>query len=214
MLFYFLLCFLFSKAARRMLFLPSRAEAHHPRELGVPYEDLMIVSRGNKRIHAWFFPRDNARYTVLYCHGNAGNISAGGRLYAVCQLLDLNLQVLIFDYQGYGRSEGRPSETNTYADARAAYEFLCRNKNIAEKNIVIWGKSLGTGVAIQLAGQKNKIRGLVLLCPFTSMLDVARNIFPALGTLAGFFLWRKPYQSLRKIGRVHCPVLMYCCILQ
>jgi hypothetical protein len=148
------------------------------RELGRPFEDLTFAASDGVKLNGWFFPADTnaarASLVFLICHGNAGNISH--RLSHVSALLQTGASVLVFDYRGYGRSEGRPDEPGTYLDAQAAHAWL-QHRGFAGTNIVALGESLGGGVAAELA-LREPLAGLVLLSTFTSVPDLGGELFP------------------------------------
>jgi fermentation-respiration switch protein FrsA (DUF1100 family) len=138
---------------------------------------------------------------LLFCHGNAGNIA--GRIRSLRLFHDLGLSVLIFDYRGYGRSEGRPSEAGTYADVRAAWRFLLEEEGLRPGEIVVLGRSLGGAVAIDLA-LLHPPAALIVESTFTSTIDLGSRLYPWLPVR---WLGRIRYDSARKIGRVTVPKL-------
>src|SRR5262249_28235600 len=141
-------------------------------------EDIFLKSADGNEIHAWWCPTSDwskEKGALLYCHGNAGNLSHRCEGIASWQK-QFGTSVLIFDYPGYGRSEGRPSETGCYAAAEAAYNWLVEQKHISGSQILFYGGSLGGGVAVELATHKSH-RGLVLVKTFTSVPDVAHDVF-------------------------------------
>lgn len=154
---------------------PARQIVYTPDAVGLKYEDAYFSAEDDIRLHGWFIPAANARGTVLFSHGNAGNIS--GRLETIRMLHGLDLNVLIYDYRGYGKSEGRPDEAGTYLDAQAAWNFLTGEKNIPESTIVIMGRSLGGAVSAWLA-TRVKPTGLILESTFTSAKDLAQELYP------------------------------------
>lgn len=159
-----------------LIFFPSRKLYATPESAKLGFEDVEIDSDGTL-IHGWFVPAGPESPVVLFCHGNAGNIS--DRIEIVRHIHDAGLSVLIFDYAGYGRSEGHPSETQANADALAAFGVLLA-RGYTPGQIIVYGRSLGGGVAAHLA-QSKSIKGLVLEATFTSLLDVARlhyGLFP------------------------------------
>lgn len=194
---------LFLKAMeRRMIFYPTRQLNWLPSQSGLAFQDLRLRCADGVTIHGWFIPAPApSRATVLFFHGNAGNISH--RLDKIFILRDLQLDVCIVDYHGYGQSEGKPSEKTTYLDADAAYQWLTRDKGINPRQILVWGESLGGGVATYLAA-KQPVGGLVLESTFTSLPDVARTIYPFLPTR---WLMANRYDSLSRIRQVQVPVL-------
>ncbi len=191
----------------RLVFHPARDFAMTPDQLHLPYEDVHINVTANERIHGWFFPADHCdpgatRPVVLFCHGNAGNISH--RLETAEFLLDLGVDVLLFDYRGYGGSDGSPSESNAYADAEACYRWLTDEKSYDPKQIVIFGRSLGGAVAADLA-LRHPCRGLILESTLTSVADMAERVFP-LPLVRHLVRYR--FNTADKVGRVSCPILV------
>ncbi len=189
-----------------LVFHPTAEIPLTPADAGWVYEDLTLATSDGVNINAWFVPVENARGVVLFCHGNAGNI--GHRLDSIRIFRDLGLSVLIFDYRGFGRSEGRPSETGTYLDVRAAWEFLVGEKGVEPQRIVIFGRSLGGTVAAQLAaylGQEKTPGALILESTFTSLPDMAARLYPYLPVR---WLAKYSYNSLGRMSDVHAPVLV------
>lgn len=174
-------------------------------ELGRPFEDIYFSAPDGVRLNAWFFPADadspRRRFVVLICHGNGGNISH--RL-SLCQvLLQVGVNVLVFDYRGYGRSGGKLSEEGTYCDAQAAHAWL-RQKGFGPENIIAFGESLGGGIASELA-VREPVGGLILQSTFTSIADLGAELFPWLPVRR---LNTIKYDTLKKLARVRKPVLV------
>ena len=130
------------------VFFPSARLETTPEMIGMPFEDVTLTTRDNVRLHGWYIPAENARATLLFFHGNAGNISH--RLDSIKIFRDLGLSVFILSYRGYGRSEGRPSIAGTKLDALAAWEWLTEERGIPTGEIVVFGRSLGGAVAMEL----------------------------------------------------------------
>lgn len=190
----------------KLIYFPSREIETTPDELGLPHEVLDLRASDGTRLSGWYLPApgsEGERRVVLYCHGNAGNVS--GRLdRAIAFHRHLRVDVMLFDYRGYGESEGRPSEEGTYRDARAAYTFLRKSKGFPPERIVLFGESLGAGVAVQLATEV-ATAALVLESPFTSIPDMAREVYP----WVPFAQWvRTRYDNIEKIASVHAPLLV------
>jgi hypothetical protein len=189
----------------RMTFAPGREIETEPHQVGLACEDIFINVSENERIHAWYFPATSTEptsKTVLFCHGNAGNISH--RLTTAQLLLELGVNVLMVEYRGYGRSDGEPSETNMYADAQAAYDWLLDQKQLIPDNIFLFGRSLGGAVAVEI-GVANKCGGVIVESSFTSIVDMGKRIYPYLPVS---LLARYKFDSISKIGRVRCKVLV------
>jgi fermentation-respiration switch protein FrsA (DUF1100 family) len=163
-------------------------------------EDVTLHSADGVRLHARYVARDPGAPTLLYLHGNAGNLAERSELLQYFSGLGANL--LALDYRGYGQSDGVPSEAGLYADARAAYAWL-RERTPAER-IVPMGESLGGGPACELAAT-DSIGGLILLATFTSVPDMAAHFYP---WLPARWLVRTRFDNLSKIGRVRVPKLI------
>jgi fermentation-respiration switch protein FrsA (DUF1100 family) len=186
-----------------LLYHPVRADEEWLAPPGPGVQDVEFATADGTRIHGWWWPRPDADGALLYCHGNAGNLShRGPGLPALRQTLKLS--ILIFDYPGYGRSDGSPSEAGCYAAADAAYEWLARVQNVPPERIVLYGKSLGGGVAVDLATRRPH-RALVLVKTFTSIPDMAQRQFPF---LPARWLVRNRFDSLAKIRQCPRPVFV------
>jgi fermentation-respiration switch protein FrsA (DUF1100 family) len=162
-------------------------------------EDVALRSADGVHLHARYLAGDASASTLLYFHGNAGNL--GERSDLLEYFAGLGVAVLALDYRGYGQSEGVPSEAGLYADARAAYDWL-RERTPAER-IVLMGESLGGGPACELAATV-PIGGLILLATFTSVPDMAAHFYP---WLPARWLVRTRFDNLSKIARVRAPKL-------
>lgn len=188
---------------RRNVFKPERAVTGIPADLGLEFEEIRFVAEDNVPLTGWWIPAPDARGTVLYCHGNAGNI--GTRAQVGADLHALGVNVFLFDYRGYGRSGGRCSEAGTYRDARAAYEVVrARYDDADEPPVVVYGGSLGGAIAVQLALDR-PVRGLVLENTFTSVPDLGERIYPWLPIR---LLGNIRYPTLERIHRVTAPLLV------
>lgn len=185
-----------------MVFLPSRELAATPADWGLEYEDVWLQADDGVRLHGWYLPYPGARRVLLFFHGNAGNISHRQDSLEIFHRLGLN--VLILDYRGYGRSEGRPSEAGLYRDARAAWDHLVEVRGVAPSDIVLFGRSLGGAVAAQLASQAQP-GALILESTFSSARDMAREIYPILSWL---IVRRFDLNTVERLGAVSCPVLV------
>ena len=157
-------------------------------------------------INGWFLPATSpspAKLTILFFHGNAGNISH--RLEKIGIFRDLGVDTFIIDYRGYGRSEGQPNEEGTYRDAQAAYAYLTQQRKLSPHSIVVYGESLGTAIAADLAS-KLQVRGLILEDGFTSVADVGQKMFPIFPVR---WLVRNKYDTASKLPRMHVPLLIF-----
>ena len=172
---------------------------------------MELVSADGTRLHAWWCPCKDpvsrqeriGAGAVLYCHGNAGNLSHRGRS-IVAMAESLKVGVLIFDYPGYGKSEGSPTEMGCYAAADAGYAWLTETKNVDPARIILYGGSMGGGVAVDLASRRDH-RALILAKTFTSMPDVGKRLLPWLPV---HWLMRNRFNNLSKIEFCHRPVLI------
>jgi fermentation-respiration switch protein FrsA (DUF1100 family) len=184
---------------------PDRVLTATGAELGRPFEDVRFKASDGVELNGWFFPASTnsprAPFALLLCHGNAGNI--GHRLDTCAALLATGSSVFVFDYRGYGRSQGRPSEEGTYRDAQAAYQWL-RQKGFPGTNIIAFGESLGGGIAAELAARET-VGGLVLQSTFTSIPDMGADLFPWLPVR---WLGTIHYDTRSKLPRVKVPVLV------
>ena len=147
----------------------------NPTSLGVPAQDIYFESEDGVKLHAWFIPAPNAVATLLWFHGNAGNLSH--RLDNIQRLKRLNLNIFIFDYRGYGRSEGVPNEKGIYKDSRAAYKQVLAMDGVSVDSLFFFGRSLGGICAVETA-MNHPARGLILESVFTNSADMSRTVFP------------------------------------
>lgn len=186
----------------RFIYFPSRGYDATPSGLGLAHEDVWLTAEDGVRIHGWYLPVPRARWVTLVSHGNAGNISH--RLdRALLLQARLRSSVFLWDYRGYGASEGSPDEAGTYRDARAAYRYLVEEKQVKADELVLFGESLGSAVSLELA-LAHPAAALVLEAPFTSVRDLARTTIFA--PLAPFV--RTRYESLARIPRLRMPLLV------
>jgi len=186
----------------RLVFAPSQRIEATPTEAGLAYEDVRLRTADGLNLHAWFVPAPRPLGTVLFCHGNAGNLSHC--LEAIAQYHRLGFSSLVFDYRGYGRSEGRPTERGAYRDAEAAWRYLTETRGIAPDDIIVHGRSLGGAVAAHLAAERAP-RALVVESAFTSVPDLGQEMYPWLPVR---LLSRFRYDTREYLQRVACPVLI------
>jgi len=179
----------------RAIYFPIKGIEFTPKLAGLSFEDIYIETEDNIRINGWFIPGNNAKYTILFCHGNAGNI--GYRLEKILLLHKMKLNIFIIDYRGYGRSQGRPSEKGVYLDAKAAYDYLVNKRKIKPEDIILYGESLGCAVVIHLAAEE-KVGALIAEGAFTRGRDMAKSLYPFLP--AAFF--SNSFDSLSKIEKI------------
>lgn len=183
----------------RFIYYPEPDWIATPSQFGLEAEEVRLMPQPGVELHAWFFPQSSPIATLLFCHGNAGNVSH--RLENVYYLLESGFQVLLFDYRGYGHSSGHPSEEGLYKDAVTAWLHLEERPDTATLPRLVFGRSLGGAVAVELATRVNA-DGLIVESTFTSIRTLARLMFP-------FPLPELPvkYDSLTKIGKIRVPLL-------
>jgi fermentation-respiration switch protein FrsA (DUF1100 family) len=205
---YFLVLVVVRVFESRLIFFPDypgRLEGDwHPRGLNV--EDVWLTASDGVKLHAWWIPDDQARFTVLAFHGNASNIANRAPTYEF--LHESHVNILALEYRGYGRSEGKPSEAGIYRDAEAAYDFLVNSKGIDGRTIVSFGQSLGTAVATRLATRR-QVAGVVLEAPFPSASRVARKAFWFLPG-AGLLTYGQ-FDTRARLKEIRAPVLIVHC---
>ncbi|MBI5239631.1 MAG: alpha/beta hydrolase [Elusimicrobia bacterium] len=196
---------------------PGRTMAAVPGTFGLAHEEVALTAEDGTRLHGWFLPAApfkpapkarpvsgplaGQKLAVLLCHGNAGTIS--DRVLKADKLHRLGLSVLLFDYRGYGQSAGSPSERGTYQDAEAAWSWLAA-RGFAPERIVLYGESLGNGVAVETA-LRHPPRALILESAFTSIADMGKEVFPWLPVR---LIARTRYDNLAKVASVRAPVLV------
>lgn len=189
----------------KMIFYPTSDFAVTPEEVGIKAEDVFIPVDENEKIHGWYFSSSDSgnsksNLAFLFFHGNGGNISH--RFTTVSALTEMGLNLFMIDYRGYGKSDGKPGEQNMYDDAIAAYNWLINEKHYQPDQIVIFGRSLGGAVAIELA-TRVKCRSLLVESSFTSIYGMARKLFPYFPVK---FLLRYDFGSIDRIGKISCPI--------
>jgi len=182
--------------------MPSRQVESSPAAVGLAFEALKINTEDGESLDGWYVPAPNPRATLLFLHGNGGNI--GHRVELVEMFHHIGLNVLIVDYRGYGRSTGKPSEEGTYRDAAAAWRYLSETRRLPAGEIILYGESLGGAVAAHLA-QHHTPRALVLYAAFTSIPDRAHQLYPFLPTS---LLARYRYDTRAALAATRCPVLI------
>jgi fermentation-respiration switch protein FrsA (DUF1100 family) len=196
---------LFRWFERSQVYHPTRTVDPRAKELAQPVEDVFFKTSDGLELNAWFFPAPagstRRQFVVLLCHGNGGNIS---HRVDVCEALrEAGVNVLSFDYRGYGLSEGRPGEEGTYLDAQAAYAWA-RRREFEPTRIIAYGESLGGAVASELC-RREKTGGLILQSTFTSIPDIGSELYPWLPVR---WLSRIRYDTLARLPQVDVPVLV------
>lgn len=184
------------------IYYPERVLSVTPHGIGLQFESVSFDTTDGVHLSGWFVPCESARGVILFCHGNAGNISH--RLDSIQIFHQLGLDVFIFDYRGYGQSEGKPTEQGTYKDSEAAWHYLIEERQVKPNEVIIFGRSLGGAVASWLA-QSHTPRGLILESTFTSLPDIAVGLYPY---LPARLLLRFEYNTAEYLSRVDCPVLI------
>ena len=186
------------------IFLPARYPEGDWNPSGLQFTDVTFTASDGTNLHGWYVPHENPRVYILFCHGNAGHLA--NRAQRLRWLYDeLDAEVFIFDYRGYGRSKGRPNEKGVLRDARAACEVFAQQANIATSDIVPMGRSLGGAVAVAMAVTFNT-RALILENTFTSMPDVAAEHFPWLPVR---WLMRTRLDSLQRLAEYSGHLLQF-----
>ncbi len=186
----------------RLVYFPEKPLSLTPEAIGLDYTSVTIATRDGEILHGWWMSVPSAKGTVLFFHGNAGNISH--RINYLAMFKRLGYNTLLFDYRGYGQSSGVPSESGTYLDAQAAWRYLTEIRGIAPARIVLFGESLGGAVAAWLATQE-KPGLLALASTFTSVPDLAAEIYPFLPVR---WLSRFDYDTHKSLRSVTCPVFI------
>jgi len=186
----------------KYVYFPTSDIAATPSDAGLFYEDIMLKTSDGINISGWYIPAENQRGTILFFHGNGGNISH--RIEFIEMFYELNLSTFIIDYRGYGKSEGKPSEEGTYFDAEAAWDYLVDEKKINPSRIIIYGRSLGGPIGVRLA-EKHKPAALILDSTFTSIKDIGARLYPFL-PVRRFFKFE--YNTIEYLKEADCPVLI------
>jgi uncharacterized protein len=182
--------------------LPTRDIIATPKSIGLEYESVRLRTEDGLNLDAWFIPAQKPRGTVLFFHGNGGNISH--RLETIKIVHRLGLSTFIFDYRGFGQSEGEPSETGTYRDAEAAWRYLTEHRGIAKNKIALFGRSLGGAIAAYTAS-RHQAGALILESPFTSLPDIAGDVY---WFLPARWLVLMNYDTKKALKSVDSPVLV------
>lgn len=173
-----------------------------PAAYGLSFEKLSIVTEDGETLDAWWIPASQQKGVVLLCHGNAGNISH--RIDYARMFAELGYGTLLFDYRGYGKSTGKPTEEGTYRDATAAWRWLTETRGVAPRDIVVFGESLGGAVAAWLAAQHTP-RALVIASSFTSVPDLGAQVYWFIPVR---WLSRFKYDTAAELSKVAAPVLI------
>jgi fermentation-respiration switch protein FrsA (DUF1100 family) len=188
----------------KMLYQPSRTIFSTPKDLGLEFESFFIDIDKHQKINCWYVPagEGKGRWTVLFCHGNAGNMSH--RVGTLGLFHELGLNCLIVDYRGYGQSIGRPSEQGTLEDMKLAWDWLTEVKQCAADEIIIFGRSLGGSIAAMTAADVNPA-AVVLESTFTSFDDIGAHYYPWMPVK---LFSRYNYNTLAATQKLSCPVFI------
>lgn len=187
---------------RKNIYFPTKIIEITPEDVGLKYEDVFFKTEDGVTLNGWFIPAKKSELTLLFCHGNGGNISH--RLESIKSFHNIGLNVFIFDYREYGRSNGRVSEEGTYLDALAAYNYLLSREDVNRDGIIVFGRSLGGNVAIDLA-TKVEVSALICEGTFTSIMDMTKDIYKV--RIPARFLSHR-YDALTRIKEVDAPKLI------
>ncbi len=185
-----------------LVYFPMRSVDMTPDKIGLDFEEVQLKTEDGVALSSWFIPAQKQRGVLLFCHGNAGNISH--RLESIRIFHDLGLSVLIFDYRGYGQSEGSISEEGTYLDAEAAWTYLVEECHIDPSEIILFGRSIGGAIATKLATRK-QAAALILESSFTSITDLGAQVYPYLPIR---LLSRYHYDTSSYLKQIDIPLLI------
>jgi fermentation-respiration switch protein FrsA (DUF1100 family) len=200
-IFYFIIIIVVYIFQRNLLYHPSENN-YSGDELTVNIKKVKIKTKDSIELLAWYHNKNINHYkTILFLHGNAGSLE--NRIHKINYFKDMNVNFLIISWRGFSGNEGKPNETGLYEDARSAIDWL-KKKGVEEQNIIIYGESLGTGVAVEIAQNKN-FAGIILESPFTSMVDAGKDKYPFLPVK---ILLKDKYESYKKIKNINIPILI------
>jgi len=186
---------------RNLLYHPSD-NGYQEDEINFDYKEIFIQNKEGIKLKAWLHEKDLInKKTIIFFHGNAGNLR--NRNYKLNELSKFDVNFLIVAYRGFSGNQGKPSEQGLYEDARSALDFL-KIKGVKEKNLILYGESLGTAVAIETAQNKD-LAGIILESPFTSMVDLAQKYYPFLPVK---FLLKDKYETIKKLPKINSPLLV------
>tara|TARA_Y100001970_G_C14239657_1_gene864091 strand:+ start:1521 stop:2357 length:837 start_codon:yes stop_codon:yes gene_type:complete len=186
---------------RKLLYQPGENN-YSGDQLLVDIEEIKILTEDNIELLSWFHKKDLKKYkTILFFHGNAGNLE--NRIHKINHFKDMKINFIIVSWRGFSGNKGQPTEKGLYKDGKSAVKWL-KMKGVEEEDIVIYGESLGTGIAIEIAQNKN-FAGIILESPFTSMVDAGKTQYPYLPVR---FLLKDKYESDKKIKKVKSPILI------
>lgn len=200
---YILICVFMFVMQRNLMYVPA-TNINSPASYGLTdFSNITLVAGDGTHVQTWYHAAKENYPTIIYFHGNGGNLSHRVKFFAL--LRDAGFGVLGLDYRGYGASEGSPSEEGLYHDARATINHAIKALSLSPEKIIIYGESLGTGVAVQMANEY-KIAALILQSPFTSMTATSQYHYPWLPVR---LLLKDRYDSMKKIANINVPVLFF-----
>lgn len=180
---------------------PELASANWVRP-DLQFEDVQFASADGTKLHGWYFPHPQPRAQLLFCHGNAQQVADLGDW--ISELRDMyQVSIFVFDYRGYGKSEGSPTETGVLQDGEAAQRWLAQRAAIADDEVIVWGLSLGGGIAVHLASELG-VKALILDRTFHSIVELAQSIYPWAPIR---WIMRNRYPSVDRIQNYHGPLL-------
>jgi len=191
------------------LYFYQRNLLYHPNEnnysgdkISVDIEKVKIQTADNIELLGWYHEKNLKDYkTLVYFHGNAGSLE--NRIHKLNHFQDMNINFLIIAWRGFNGNKGKPSERGLYVDGKSAIDWLIK-KGVDEKNLILYGESLGTGVATHLAQNKN-YAGVILETPFTSMVDAAKNFYPYIPIN---LLLKDKFENFKKVKNINTPILV------
>ena len=186
---------------RNLLYLPNENN-YSGDKIKVDIEEVQIKTSDNINLLGWFHKKDLNKFkTIVYFHGNAGKLE--NRIHKLNHFKDMDINFLIISWRGFSENSGKPTEQGLYKDGKSAIDWL-KNMGLDDKDIILYGESLGTGIAIEIAQNKN-FAGLILETPFTSMIDAAKNVYPYIPV--GLLL-KDRYENDKKIKNINIPILV------
>jgi len=186
---------------RNLLYHPSD-NSYQGDEINFDYKEIFIQNKKGIKLKAWLHEKDLVnKKTIIFFHGNAGNLR--NRNYKLNELSKFDVNFLIVAYRGFSGNQGKPSELGLYEDARSTLDWL-KIKGVKEKNLILYGESLGTAVAIETAQNKD-LAGIILESPFTSMVELAQKYYPVLPVK---FLLKDKYETIKKLPNINSPLLV------
>jgi fermentation-respiration switch protein FrsA (DUF1100 family) len=186
---------------RNLLYHPSD-NSYQGDEINFDYKEIFIQNKEGIQLKAWLHEKDlTNKKTIIFFHGNAGNLR--NRNYKLNELSKFDVNFLIVAYRGFSGNQGKPSEQGLYEDARSTLDWI-KMKGVKERNLILYGESLGTAVAIETAQNKD-LAGIILESPFTSMIELAQKYYPVLPVK---YLLKDKYETIKKLTNINSPLLV------